>query len=258
MVGTKEYSERPYRRKDITGQRNGKLVAVSPTGTKTSNGDYKWNFLCDCGGTRVVSLGMFSSKVNLSCKECAAQKVKEERSTHGLSKNNKTYKAWNKIKERCYNKNSIDYQNYGAKGIVMSEDFRNDFVKFYAEVGEAPTKHHSIDRIDHTKGYVTGNMRWATDKQQARNKGKMKNNTSGITGVHWEEKVYPNGKNATTYVVVQWKEYDKNDNKIYRKKSFSVKKLGLLPAFAEAVKFRQAMITKLNEQGYGYTDKHGQ
>lgn len=142
----------------------------------------------------------------------------------------------------------------------MEESLRDDFLMFYEEVGEAHKdgQRWSIDRIDHTKNYERGNMRWATDVQQARNKGKMKNNTSGITGVHWEEKVHPNGKNSTTYAVVQWKEYDSDGNQILKKKSFSEKKLGLLIAFAEAAKHRKEVISKLNDLGYGYAENHGE
>lgn len=177
---------------------------------------------------------------------------------HGFHKNHKTYKSWCKIKERCYNTNSPDYATYGAKGIVLHDSFHN-FVAFYNEVGEPPNDGNrwSIDRIDYTKNYEPGNMRWATDFQQARNKGKMKNNSSGFTGVHWEDKVHPDGKNYTTYAVVQWKEYDNSGKKLYKKKCFSVKKLGLMVAFANACQYREDQIEKLNNLGYGYSENHG-
>ena len=44
---------------------------------------------------------------------------------------------------------------------------------------------------------------------------------------------------------------------ITKKKSFSVKNFGLLPAFAMACKFREDKIRELNEQGYGYSENHG-
>lgn len=244
-------------KKDITGQRNGSLTAVSRTDTKTTNGDYIWNFVCDCGRTRQLSLGAFSSKKNLMCKECTAKRLSKERSTHGFKQTHKTYKAWCKIKERCYNKNSPDYTLYGAKGISMSASFREDFLAFYAEIGEAPSKDHSVDRIDHTKGYIEGNLRWANDAQQARNKGKMKNNTSGVTGVLWDLKVFPSGRDSTTYAIAIWNSYDQDGKLTVHRKAFSVKKYGLLPAFKMACEHRKKMIQELNALGYGYADNHG-
>lgn len=245
------------RLKDLTGIKIDILTAVSRTDIKSKNGDYLWNFVCDCGNTRVMSLGNFQSKSKQSCLECSKKRVSLQRRTHGFNHSNKTYKAWCKIKERCYNPNSIEYSNYGAKGISMSDSFRNNFLAFYAEIGEAPSKEYSVDRIDYTKGYVEGNIRWATDKQQARNKGKMKNNTSGVTGVTWENKLHPSGKNSTTYAVVQWKEYDSDSNQMNCKKCFSVKKFGLLESFALACEFREAKIKELISLGYDYSYNHG-
>ena len=251
------------RAKDITGKQKGSLTAIESTGKKSANGDYIWKFLCSCGEYCEKTIGNFNYKKNPKCGSCSAKEmleVAEKRKTHGFSKNHKTYKAWCRIKERCYNKGSKDYETYGARGIGLQEELRADFLKFYAEVGEAPSdgKRWSIDRIDHTKDYEIGNMRWATDFQQARNKGKMKNNTTGVTGVSWDEKVFPNGKNSTTYACVQWKEYDSEGNQLSRTKRFSAKKLGLLPAFAEAVKFRKEIIQHLRDQGYEYAENHGE
>jgi hypothetical protein len=243
---------------DITGKKRGSLTATSTTGVKCNNGDYKWNFLCDCGNTHVMSLGNFGSKEFPCCKKCGRERGAKAHRTHGFKNNHKVYKAWCKIKERCYNKNSKDYPTYGARGIQLDEPFKSDFMSFYNEIGEPPDslQRWSIDRIDHTRGYELGNMRWATDFQQARNKGKSSNNTTGVTGVGWDDKLHPNKKSTTLYAVAQWKIIE-NGKKKFGKKCFSVKKYGLLPAFAMACAHREQMITELNAQGYGYTENHG-
>jgi len=242
---------------DITGRKRGSLTAVSSTGVKSSNGDFKWNFICDCGNNHVMSLGNFGSKAFPTCKACGKERSSNAHKTHGFRHNHKTYKSWCKMKERCFNVNCPDYKTYGAKGITVDNHFMT-FLNFYNEVGEAPDDGQmwSIDRIDHTKNYEPGNVRWATDKQQARNKGKMVNNTSGITGVTWDNKKHPTGGKYTLYAAAQWHYYVGNKKK-FGKKVFSVPKLGLLPAFAAACAYREKMITELNAQGYGYAENHG-
>lgn len=126
------------KQKDITGQKRGSLTAVSTTGEKCSNGDYKWNFVCDCGNTAIMSLGNFGSKKRPCCKICGKRNAIAAHTTHGFKNNHKTYKAWCKIKERCFNPNSPDYETYGAKGITVHPFFVEDFMNFYNEIGEAP------------------------------------------------------------------------------------------------------------------------
>lgn len=169
----------------------------------------------------------------------------KKKQRHGL-RNTKVYSTWNKINMRCYNENDVGYRLYGAKGITF--DYRHDFIGFFNEVGHPPTNKHSIDRIDNSLGYIKGNMKWSTLEEQARNKGKNSNNSSGVTGVYWDA-----DKNGSTRTRAIWVDL----NGKVRSKSFAVNNYGLLPAFAEAVRYRNRMIDMLNLQGAGYSEKHG-
>jgi hypothetical protein len=66
------------------------------------------------------------------------------------------------------------FENYGARGITMSEEWVKDFTKFLDDVGPKPKsdrhRQYSLDRIDNNKGYEPGNVRWANAIEQARNK----------------------------------------------------------------------------------------
>jgi hypothetical protein len=50
--------------------------------------------------------------------------------THGLSKH-PLYNIWRGIKKRCYTRTSSNYPLYGARGVVMCEEWIKDFMYFY-------------------------------------------------------------------------------------------------------------------------------
>ena len=88
---------------------------------------------------------------------------------HGATKTVE-YRIWRGIKARCLYPNVKCYPRYGGAGITISPLWVNDFLAFLAEIGPRPTPDHSVDRIDATKGYEPGNVRWATRVEQANNK----------------------------------------------------------------------------------------
>ena len=72
---------------------------------------------------------------------------------------------------RCYNKKGKYYKDYGGRGIQVCHEWRgpNSFQTFLQDMGEPPSKTHSLDRIDNSLGYSKANCRWATPTEQVRN-----------------------------------------------------------------------------------------
>lgn len=89
--------------------------------------------------------------------------------THGQS-NNDIYNIWKAIKRRVTSKRSKDASNYSLRNIDMDKSWFESFESFLNDMGQRPSKKHSIDRIDNNKGYYKDNCRWATSKEQNRNK----------------------------------------------------------------------------------------
>lgn len=106
------------------------------------------------------------------------------KTTHGLSKT-RIYGIWKSMKKRCHNPNSYDFNNYGAKGVVVCDEWRSDFMNFYNwSMVNGYQEDLSIDRINGLGNYEPCNCRWVTMKVQQNNKTNMpKKKTAIINGV---------------------------------------------------------------------------
>lgn len=109
---------------------------------------------------------------------------------HGESVKNKRtaeYVVFIGAKNRCQNPNNPNFHNYGGRGI----EFRfSSFDEFFEELGRRPSPDHSVDRIDVNGHYEKGNVRWATRKEQNRNRTDNHWITIGdktLTIVQWSE-----------------------------------------------------------------------
>lgn len=92
--------------------------------------------------------------------------------------------------QRCHNEQHQRFPLYGGRGISVCAAWHESFEQFLADVGRRPSPRHSIDRIDNNRGYEPGNVRWATQTQQTRNKRNNRMITAfGITkcAAEWAE-----------------------------------------------------------------------
>lgn len=151
--------------RDLTGEKFNFLTAVRLHEMRRGKGAF-WVFMCDCGKELILK-GVLVTRVTKpqkSCNEC----YQNRRVLHGMT-NTKEFFAWRGILTRCTNKNDAAYKNYGGRGINVCDRWA-EFKNFFEDMGLAPSKKHSIDRIDNNKGYYKENCRWTVSKVQNRNR----------------------------------------------------------------------------------------
>lgn len=135
---------------------------------------------CDCGKEKEVLLYTLRNRKSKSCgclmREVNKKLLIERSTTHGYTtignEDRSLYFVLNTIKQRCYNENSEKYLNYGAKGIEVCKEWRDNFVIFrnwaydngyVNQPKNIPFKDKlSIDRINPDGNYCPENCQWIT------------------------------------------------------------------------------------------------
>lgn len=157
-----------FLQEDLTGKKFGRLIVLSRA--KSKNGSIMWNCECDCGNIIQSNTGKLNFGVVTSCGCAKRERAIERNTTHGLSKT-RLYEIWCGMKKRCYNSKAKAYSRYGGRGIIICQEWLNDFMNFYNwSISNGYQEDLSIDRIDVNGNYEPNNCRWANDKEQSLNK----------------------------------------------------------------------------------------
>jgi hypothetical protein len=93
----------------------------------------------------------------------------EPKPSHGKYKT-KEYMSWFHMIQRCYNKNSWNYNNYGGRGIIVCDRWIESFENFLEDMGTKDSPEMQIDRIDNDGNYCKDNCRWSTPSDNSRNR----------------------------------------------------------------------------------------
>ena len=175
---------------DLTGERYGRLTAISSTGVKKGT-SMVWSFMCDCGNQVERASGEVRRGKTHSCgclrSELSKAKMKSFQtlgtiasSTHRMT-GAPEFISWDSMKQRCLNPDHKSFKDYGGRGVVICDRWIDSFDKFLADMGERP-EGTTLDRVDTNGNYEPGNCRWATGKVQGNNKRSSRNITfMGLT-----------------------------------------------------------------------------
>lgn len=164
--------------KTYAGKRFNRLLVYGFLGMQGKHP--QWLCRCDCGKWWVVAAQRLDNGQSQSC-GCWNYDKTPYSKTHGMSKT-LIHRIWTGIRNRIYNSNHHSYPRYGGKGLTLCAGLQT-FEDFYAFVGEPPDGKDSLDRYPNNNGgYWCGqcqecqsnqhskNIRWADDKDQARNR----------------------------------------------------------------------------------------
>lgn len=163
---------------DLVGQIFGRLTVVAADG-RTNAKQTRWHCRCECGGEALTTTGKLRGGHTTSCgcfkREATAFRFRKDGLFTG-GERHPLFDTYNKMIGRCYNQNDAAYEAYGGRGITVCDRWRfgvggkTGLAIFIKEMGPRPSSRHSLDREDNDGNYDQSNCRWATKKQQARNR----------------------------------------------------------------------------------------
>ena len=178
---------------DLEGKRFGRLTVLQKAGSCNAKKTL-WLCRCDCGNEKEIIGSNLNSGKTKSCgclkAERSTERIKTLTLTHGKT-NTRLYHIWRGMKARCLNPNSLDFDNYGGRGIKVCDEWLNSFRAFYNwAMANGYEERLTIDRVNVNGDYCPENCRWAGTKAQQNNRRNNKTyafNGSEHTLSEWSE-----------------------------------------------------------------------
>lgn len=174
-----------------------KLITKYPR-EKHNNGFYYYYglFLCPyCD--KEVRKRLSAGKTDKSCGCMTSKIISKVNTKHGDGYNSSgLYNIWHQMKKRCYSPNSKRYKDWGGRGITICKQWKESYVKFkFWALNNGYKDGLTIERKNNNGNYEPLNCKWATRKEQVRNK---KNNKLTMEKANQIRSLYFNVKITKT------------------------------------------------------------
>jgi hypothetical protein len=148
-----------------------RLTSLGAVRSNPNNRMREYLFVCECGSIKWIP-GPFVARwdvVSCGCyaRDAAAHRCKN-RATHKLSYS-PLYRVWADMMSRCYKPSNKSYVDYGQRGISVYPEW-HDVECFVKDVEPLWEPGLQMDRVDNSRGYEPGNIRFISCRQNQRNR----------------------------------------------------------------------------------------
>lgn len=181
------------------GEKVNRLTVLKELRKRSASGNVRVLVQCDCGTVKAVIASCVRSGHTKSCGCWKRDATSSARRTHGLSGSHPLYATWTNMKQRCYNPANPSYKDWGARGIEVCAEWRENFQAFVDHVSQLPRygeKGMTLDRIDNNLGYFPGNVRWFSRSGQRRNqrRSETERGTTQLKSSRWQAQIMIDGE----------------------------------------------------------------
>lgn len=183
---------------NLVGYTFGRLTVLRPTDDR-SGGCVMWLCRCTCGTEKPVRTDHLTKRKVRSCGCLMRETCIARSTTHGATVARNfapEYLCWANMMRRCYEPTNQRFDRYGGRGITVCDRWHS-YANFRADIGPRP-EGLTLERINNDGNYEPSNCKWATVREQARNRRTthmITHNSETMCLADWAKRI---GRNVTT------------------------------------------------------------